>query len=311
MRTFCFSLLIELDLIVVVSFCYNLLSLFLISMVRTKTTPKKEREGRIVLRSSEEQGLASQGSMRQEGERSGQGGAGGWLDRWGKRRQRKRDPPLLSTTPPQPKGPHPCEGGGADALDEMVKQVEEAGQLEEVGWSLSSLLTRQLAQMAAEDWAICLRGAACPKEALPYCQGQGPTERVPEGRAGKEAQEVLAWHSCPSRDLAVSEEHWTLNLEAPLLTASPWDSPSSGQKRPVLPGEHHHMPAGGCRGIFGVSFGRRQPMCHSCKKGNYYAQRRSVGPPHPRRASISLKSSSKQANLLLVGCVGFFSFVCV
>ena len=47
-------------------------------------------------------------------------------------------------------------------------------------------------------WAICLRGGACPKEALPYCWGQGPTEGVPEGRAGKEAQEVLAWHSCPS-----------------------------------------------------------------------------------------------------------------
>ena len=39
-------------------------------------------------------------------------------------------------------------------------------------------------------WAICLRGGACPKEALPYHWGQGPTERVPEGRAGKEAQEV-------------------------------------------------------------------------------------------------------------------------
>ena len=71
------------------------------------------------------------------------------------------------------------------------------------------------------------------------------------------------------------------------------------------------MPAGGCRGIFGVSFGRRQPMHHSCKKGNYYAQRRSVGLLHLRRASISPKSSSKQANPLIVGCVGFSSFVCV
>ena len=56
-------------------------------------------------------------------------------------------------------------------------------------------------------WAICLRGGACPKEALPYHRGQGPMERVPEGRAGKEAQEVLAWHSCPLQDLVVSEEH--------------------------------------------------------------------------------------------------------
>ena len=35
-------------------------------------------------------------------------------------------------------------------LEEMVKQVEEASRLEEVGRSLSSLLTRQLVQMAAE-----------------------------------------------------------------------------------------------------------------------------------------------------------------
>ena len=56
-------------------------------------------------------------------------------------------------------------------------------------------------------WAICLGGGACPKEALPYNWGKGPTEGVPEGREGKEDQEVPAWHSCPSRDLAVLEEH--------------------------------------------------------------------------------------------------------
>ena len=46
--------------------------------------------------------------------------------------------------------------------------------------------------------AICLGGGACLKEAPPYHWGHGPTEGVPEGRAGKEAQEVSAWHSCPS-----------------------------------------------------------------------------------------------------------------
>ena len=68
------------------------------------------------------------------------------------------------------------------------------------------------------------------------------------------------------------------------------------------------MPVGSCRGIFGVSFGRCQPMHHPCKKGNNYAQGHSVSPLHLRRASMNLKSSSKQANLLIVGCVGFFFF---
>ena len=71
------------------------------------------------------------------------------------------------------------------------------------------------------------------------------------------------------------------------------------------------MLAGGCRSILGVSHGRCQPLHHSHKKGDNYAQRYSVSPPHPRRASKVLKGSSKQENLLFVGCVGFFSFVCV
>ena len=41
------------------------------------------------------------------------------------------------------------------------------------------------------------------------------------------------------------------------------------------------------------------------KKGDNYAQGHSVSPPHLGRASKILKSSSLQANLLIVGCVGF------
>ena len=92
-------------------------------------------------------------------------------------------------------------------VDEAERWVEEAEQLEEVGQSLSLLPTRQLGPDGCRGQAICIGGGACPKEALPYCQGQGPMEGVPEGRKGKEDQEVPAWHSCPLRDLAVSEEH--------------------------------------------------------------------------------------------------------
>ena len=65
------------------------------------------------------------------------------------------------------------------------------------------------------------------------------------------------------------------------------------------------MPAGSCRSICGWSHGRHQPLCHTCKKGNNYAQRHSVSLPHLGRASEVLESSSLQANLLIVGCVGF------
>ena len=93
-------------------------------------------------------------------------------------------------------------------LEKMVRQVEEAGWLEEVGRSPSSSPTRQLAQMAAEAGPSASGEGAWPKgSSASYHRGQGPTEGVPKGREGKEDQEVPAWHSCPPQDLVVSEEH--------------------------------------------------------------------------------------------------------
>ena len=65
------------------------------------------------------------------------------------------------------------------------------------------------------------------------------------------------------------------------------------------------MPAGSCRSIFGQSCGRCQPLHHTCKRGDNYTQRHSVSPLHLGKASKVPKSSSKQANLLFVGCEGF------
>ena len=61
-------------------------------MARTKLTPKKdhkEREGRWVLRPKAERERITK-AVRKE-----------------KNRNKKNGPPLLCTTPPQPKGPHP------------------------------------------------------------------------------------------------------------------------------------------------------------------------------------------------------------
>ena len=80
----------------------------------------------------------------------------------------------------------------AQALEEMVRWVEEVSRLVEVGWSLSSSLTQQLVQMAAEAGLSASGGGACTKEALTYCWWQGPAEGIPEGRKGKKDQEVLA-----------------------------------------------------------------------------------------------------------------------
>ena len=91
-------------------------------MVRTKLTPKKEREGRTVLRTrSEREKIAKKG----------------------------RRPPFPVHHPSPARKPSP-----AREVEKMVEEAErwvkEARQLEEVGQSLLSSPTWQLAQMAAE-----------------------------------------------------------------------------------------------------------------------------------------------------------------
>ena len=127
MQTFCFSLFVELDLMVVVSFCYSLLSLFSNSMVRTKTTPKKEREGRIILRLSEEWARLAR-EVRQEGERSERVRRSRRLARQA-RKEKRPSSPIHYPSPAKRSSP---VREVVQMLEEMVKQVEEAGQLD--GW---------------------------------------------------------------------------------------------------------------------------------------------------------------------------------
>ena len=57
-------------------------------------------------------------------------------------------------------------------------------------------------------WAIYAGcGGASQEEALTNHGRQSPPEGIPPGWKGEEDQEVLAWHSCSSRDVAVSQEH--------------------------------------------------------------------------------------------------------
>ena len=92
-------------------------------------------------------------------------------------------------------------------LEEMVRWIG-GGWMAGGGGAIPVIITNPtVGPDGCRGWAICLGGGACPKEALPYRQGQGPMEGVPKGREGKEDQEVPAWHSCPLQDLVVSEEH--------------------------------------------------------------------------------------------------------
>ena len=74
---------------------------------------------------------------------------------------------------------------------------------------------------------------------------------------------------------------------------------------------HHIVSARSCRDIFGWASGRCQPLCHTCKKGDNYAQRHSVSLAHMWRASSLLKPffpKSVLVFLLVVGSVGFCQY---
>ena len=211
---------------------------------------------------------------------------------------------------------HPSPAGKPSPTREVKKMLEEAERwVEEARWAGGCgkvaiiIANLTVGPDGCRGWAICFGVGASLEEAPTYHGRQSPLEGISPGWQSQEDQEVPAWHSCSLGDLAVPKQHWAPYQETPLLMVSLWDSPWSGQIWSALPREHNNMPAGSCRSIFGWSHGRCQPLHHTCKMGDNYAQRYSVSPPHLGRASPILKSSSKQANLLFVGCVGFF--VCI
>ena len=103
-------------------------------------------------------------------------------------------------------------------MEEAEKWVEEARRLEAVGRSLSSLLTQQLAQMAAEAGPSALgKEEPVRRKLQPTVGGKAPQKEFPPGWNGQKDQEVLAWHSCSSRDSGSSKR---------ALSSSSGNSPS-------------------------------------------------------------------------------------
>ena len=143
---------------------------------------------------------------RQEGERSEQARRSRWLARQARKEEKKEKKPPSPVHYPSPaKRPSPMREV-AQMLEEMVRWVEEAGQLEEVGRSPSSLPTQQLAQMAAEAGQSASGEEPAQRKLHPTVGGKAPQKEFLKAGKVKKAQEVLAWHSCPLQDPAVSEE---------------------------------------------------------------------------------------------------------
>ena len=115
-------------------------------MARTKVTPKKEREGRKVLRTLEECKRIS---------------------------KKGRRPPSPVHHPSPARKPSPVREV-EQMLDKAERWVEEARWLEEVGQSPSSLPTQQLAQMAVEAGPSALGEEPAKRKLCPTMGGKAP-----------------------------------------------------------------------------------------------------------------------------------------
>ena len=115
-------------------------------------------------------------------------------------------------------------------LRRLCNELQMQSNLRGVGRSPLSLLTQQLAQMAAEAGpSMSGKEETARRKLQMTMRGKVPPEGIPPSWKSEEDQEVLAWHSCSLRDLAVPKEHRAPYLETPLLRVSPWHSPWSGQ----------------------------------------------------------------------------------
>ena len=183
--------------------------------------------------------------------------------------------------------------------------------LEVVGRSPLSSPTQQLAQDGCRGWAICFGRGACLKEVPPTIGGKAPwKEFLKAGKVKKPRKYQPGTVAlCEIGQYQKSTELLIRKLPFSWLVCK--IAQEVGKRDMRFQGSTIICLQEAAEAFLVSLLEDINPMCHSCKKGNNYAQGYSVGLPHPRRASIDLKSSSKQANLLIVGCVGFFSFVCV
>ena len=153
----------------IVSFRYSFLSLFSNSMARTKITPRKERVGKTVLRTSEERARLTSTARLGEDRRSRR--------RLARRASKEKIP---EKQPPSPvHHPSPAKSSSPareveQMLEEMKERVEEASKLAEVGRSPSSSPTRQMAQMAAEAGPSASGEEPARRKLRPTVGGKAP-----------------------------------------------------------------------------------------------------------------------------------------
>ena len=220
-----------------------LLSYWLISfcsfyrMARTKVTPKKERGG-------DKWVLWPREARKEIAERG-------------------RRPPSPVHHPSPARKPSPMREE-EKRLEEAERWVEEARWLEDVGRSPSLLPPWQLAQMAAEARPSAWGEEPVRRKLQPTMGGKAPWKEFLQ--AGKVKKTRKYWpHTAALQGIQQFQKSTELLIrKLPFSGLVHEIAREVGKYGLVLPGEHHYMPAGSCRGICGWSHGRCQPLHHTC-----------------------------------------------
>ena len=156
-------------------------------MVRTKVTPKKEREGRTVLLTKAERARIAKKAREEKVEK-------------------KKGPPSPVHHPSPAKKPSPMREV-EQMMEEAERQVEEAWQLEEVGQSPLSSPTWQLAQMAADAGPSVLGEEPAKRKLCPTMGGKPPWKEFLKAGKVKKTRKYQPGTVALLRDPAVPKEH--------------------------------------------------------------------------------------------------------
>ena len=198
-------------------------------------------------------------------------------------------------TPPPVHYPSPAKR--SSPMREVVQMLEGDGKVGWGGWTaggggaITIVITNPtVGPDSCEGQAICLGVGAAWRKLHPTIGGKAPWKELLKAGKVKKTRKYRPSTVAPCEIWQYQKSTELLIRKLPFSWLVHEIAKEVGKRDLHFQG----VPSYACRRLqrhFCVSFGRCQPMHHSCKKGNYYAQGYSVGPPHSRRVSMNPKSS--------------------
>ena len=193
-------------------------------------------------------------------------------------------------------------------LEEAERWVEEARWLEDVGRSPSLLPTWQLAQMAVEARPSASGEEPARRKLRPTVGGKAPWKEFLQAGKVKKPRKYWPgtvalreiWQFQKSTELLIRKLPFSWLVHEIALEVGKYDLRFQGSAIICLQEAAEAYLVSLMEG--------RQPLHHTCERGDNYAQRHSVSPPHLERAYTVLKLllTGKPVDCRLCGVFVYF-----